>query len=144
MFAKNGTKCRTAEADLELAHGSLQLVHFQKPGTPNGNVAEQGHADSEASAHRAALALPQTPSSLAETPQPEQSHCWHQRALCLLLHQHPSLFSPGNKSLGFAHLARAVWHFLTSGAAKHPICPVGPATKAERARQGSVAQKLRG
>lgn len=59
MFAKNGTKCRTAEADLELAHGSLQLVHFQKPGTPNRNVAEQGHADSEASAHWAASALPE-------------------------------------------------------------------------------------
>ena len=56
-FAKNGTKFRTTEADLDLlTRRSLQPVPFQKPGTLSGKMAEQGHADSEASAHWAVSA----------------------------------------------------------------------------------------
>lgn len=63
LFAKKGTKFRTGEVDLELAHRSLQLVQFQKPGTLIGKMAEQGHAHSEASAHWAAFAS-RTPARL--------------------------------------------------------------------------------
>lgn len=46
--------------------------------------------------------------------------------------------------MGFAHLAGAMWHFLTSGAAKHPRLSFRSCNKSKKTQIGKCGTETQG